>query len=132
MIEAVAAVPPAVLAYRHVGVTIHTCGLLLALAFPAFLVVSGTWRRLQDGLRHAAGDRPLIMAGLSGAIYASAWSVVSAGVQLAMRINRRTFGFEDQTWAAWLVERAGGTAALAVAGLVVTPVIAAVAFRNPR
>ena len=123
---------PTVLAYRHVGVAIHTCGLLMALAFPAFLTISGAWRRLQQGLQRAVGERPLTRAALSGAAYASAWSLVSDVVQVALRVDRQAFGFEYQTWAAWLLERAEGTAALVILGLVVAAIVAAVALRSSR
>ena len=125
-------VSPAVLAYRHVSVIIHTCGLLLALAFPWLLIVGGVWRRLQQNLHWVAGDRWTVMAAASGTIYGFAWSLISDGVQLALRLNRQAFGFEDQTWTGWLAERAGATTVLVVLGLIAAPLGYALMVRSPR
>ena len=128
----IAAASPAILAYRHASVVIHTCGLVLALGSPVFLIISGAWRVFQDGLDRVVGDRLLALAALSGAAYGLAWSLVGDGVQLALRADRLAYGFEDQSWAAWLLERAEATATLAAEGLIVAALVFALILRSPR
>jgi STE24 endopeptidase len=126
------AVAPAILAFRHWGVAIHTLGLMAALAFPCGLIASGAWRSIQQGLRRWIGDRPVALAAMGGGTYGLAWSLVSDLVQLALRMDRQAFGFEDQTWPSWLAERAASTATLVLAGLIVAPLGYALMARSPR
>ena len=99
--------------------------------FPWFLVITGWWKTYQQRLRRIT-PKWLLLAALGGAGYGFAWGLVTTLVDLALRLNRQAFGFEDQSWTAWLLQESTSVAVLSLVGLVALPILYALMIRSPK